>query len=258
MRKKKHDFKNGVELKHCKTCDTWKPVCEYGKHSQQWDGLRLVCKKCVCARTARYRRNNPEKVKKSKKRSNALYRKKNRDKVLENLRKYRINHRDKIIAGQRRWYKKNANVLKKKLKEQYHSDSAFRIKKCMRSRVTKAIKNKSKCGRTQSMIGCSWKSLLLFLEKQFVDGMNWDNFGKGAGKWSVDHMMPCDSFDLTQKEEQLKCFHFTNLQPLWEEINIAKFNHIIYDMVWYGTDLGWAIKTGEAYEFRKNIKTKNT
>lgn len=30
---------------------------------------------------------------------------------------------------------------------------------------------------------------------------------------------PCNSFDLTKPEDQLKCFHFTNLQPLWAKDN---------------------------------------
>jgi len=255
MRRKEHRFKEGVEQKHCKTCDAWKPLCEYGKHRAQWDGLRLRCKECNCAQTARYRQNNPEKVKRSKKRSGALYRKKNRDKQLEYLRKYRRNHRDKIIASQKRWYKKNCDLIRKKKKERYYSDPAFRITMTMRGRVYDALKGKRKSASTMKLVGCTAGFLKTYLEKQFVDDMTWENYGKGAGKWSVDHMMPCASFDLAEKDEQLKCFHYTNLQPLWEEINLAKFNHIIYDMVWHGTERGWAIRTGKAYEFRKNMFT---
>lgn len=42
--------------------------------------------------------------------------------------------------------------------------------------------------------------------------MTWDNYGK---YWHIDHIIPCSSFDLTDIEQQKKCFHYTNLQPLF-------------------------------------------
>ena len=32
----------------------------------------------------------------------------------------------------------------------------------------------------------------------------------------------CASFDLTKPEEQKKCFHYINLQPLWAFDNMSK------------------------------------
>ena len=34
-------------------------------------------------------------------------------------------------------------------------------------------------------------------------------------------------FDLTKEEEQRKCFHYTNLQPLWQTDNFHKGSKII-------------------------------
>lgn len=48
--------------------------------------------------------------------------------------------------------------------------------------------------------------------------MSWDNFGE----WYIDHIKPCCSFDLTDIEQQKKCFHYTNLQPLWAIDNLKK------------------------------------
>lgn len=39
--------------------------------------------------------------------------------------------------------------------------------------------------------------------------------------------MPCSRFELTKRDHQLLCFHYTNLQPLWAEANAAKSDHVI-------------------------------
>ena len=58
----------------------------------------------------------------------------------------------------------------------------------------------------------------------------------------IDHIKPCAKFDLTKKEEQEKCFHYTNLQPLWAIDNMMKSNK--YDekkeeRIWKGKEIGW-------------------
>lgn len=49
--------------------------------------------------------------------------------------------------------------------------------------------------------------------------MTWENH-KHCG-WHLDHIIPCSSFDLSDPEQQNKCFHYTNLQPLWATTAIA-------------------------------------
>ena len=64
------------------------------------------------------------------------------------------------------------------------------------------------------------------LQNQFKPGMTRDNYGL----WHVDHIIPCASFDLTKLSEQEKCFHYTNLQPLWAIDNIKKGAKLDYEM----------------------------
>jgi hypothetical protein len=41
-------------------------------------------------------------------------------------------------------------------------------------------------------------------------------------EWHIDHKLPCAFFNLQSKEQQKRCFHYTNLQPLWAKDNIKK------------------------------------
>mgnify|MGYP007037379775 CR=1 FL=1 len=40
----------------------------------------------------------------------------------------------------------------------------------------------------------------------------------------IDHIKLCSSFNLLDNSEQEKCFHYTNLQPLWATDNKKKGN----------------------------------
>lgn len=73
-----------------------------------------------------------------------------------------------------------------------------------------------------TLLGCTVEELRAHLEKQFTSGMTWDNYGE----WHVDHIKPVTKFNLVDPAEQLLCFHFSNLQPLWAKDNIRKGNRL--------------------------------
>ena len=76
------------------------------------------------------------------------------------------------------------------------------------------------------MLGCSIKKLKSHLKSLFTDGMSWNNYGE----WEVDHIIPIDfyrkNYDFKNPEVQKECFHFSNLQPLWQKDNIKKSNKL--------------------------------
>ena len=80
------------------------------------------------------------------------------------------------------------------------------------------LKGNPKLKTTMKLIGCSIEELKQYLGKQFTEGMSWQNYGK----WHIDHIRPCASFDLKKLNEQKKCFHYSNLQPLWAKDNLCK------------------------------------
>ncbi len=62
-----------------------------------------------------------------------------------------------------------------------------------------------------------------YLEGKFTEGMTWENHGT----WHIDHRRPICSFNLLDEEEQKKCFHYTNLQPLWATDNLSKGGRVL-------------------------------
>jgi hypothetical protein len=93
--------------------------------------------------------------------------------------------------------------------------------------LNSALKRNSKKGRTLELLGCNIEFLREYIQKQFKEGMTWDNYGggicgKGMTEWHIDHIKPCSSFDLSKSEEQYQCFHYTNLQPMWAKENWDK------------------------------------
>jgi len=162
---------------------------------------------------------------------------KNRLKILNYVKKYNKNHKElrkKIMKKYNETHKKETAIQKKKYyqlnkikhikyginynRRKYQTDIKFRLITCLRGRFRKALKRISKKSSIIKLLGCSTEQLKKHLEKQFKSGMNWNNYGK----WHVDHIRPCASFDLSKASEQKKCFNYKNLQPLWAKDNLRK------------------------------------
>lgn len=112
------------------------------------------------------------------------------------------------------------------------------IRNTLRRRILNCIKRArgKKDKGTLELTGCSIERLIEHLESQFTSGMTWDNRGKERGKWHIDHIKPCNLFDLAEESEQKLCFHYTNLRPLWSEDNMARPKDGC-DMFGYGLDI---------------------
>lgn len=117
------------------------------------------------------------------------------------------------------------NIQNKHNIKKYHKDPQFKLKCLLRTRIWKVLKEQNviKDKHSEELVGCSIEQLKEHIEKQFQLNMTWDNYGQ----WHIDHIIPCSSFDLTKEDEQKKCFHYTNLQPLWAKDNLKKSNKIL-------------------------------
>lgn len=152
------------------------------------------------------------------------YKRRNRDKVLSQRRiinrRYKNNHKDKINAYRIK-YREQKNKI---LRERYKQDINFKLNRNIRARIGMAIKGKIKTSKSLELLGCSIAKLKEYLSSKFQPGMTWDNHGFGNDKWHIDHIKPCSSFDLSDSGQQKECFHYSNLQPLWQKDNLTKGN----------------------------------
>ena len=117
--------------------------------------------------------------------------------------------------------KDNINTTRRKtLQKRRDEDPRYRVMMALHCRLYMAVKEKK--GKTMELTGCSKEELMTHLESKFIESMTWENYGE----WHIDHIRPCASFNLEDPEEQKKCFHWTNLQPLWAKDNLAKSNRL--------------------------------
>lgn len=133
-----------------------------------------------------------------------------------------IGHRERATVRMRNWRKKNSESCRKKALALYHkrmTDPTFQLTRCLRERLRKALTRGSKRSSAIKLLGCSIENLWIYLESRFEPGMTRENYGS---VWEVDHIMPCVIFDLTNPEHQKRCFHFSNLQPLFATVNKKK------------------------------------
>lgn len=246
-----------MDTKVCNKCLVEKDVSSFYKAKNTKSGYYSICKECkldsnrkwsekneekVKIISKNWRENNKEKIKENEKK----WRESNKEKVYLVKKEYRKNNKEKITETAKKYrqtekYKKYRKKYRKENKEKildqqrkrpdyfseykkikYKNDIIYRITVLCRARVGEImkIKNINKRNTTFEIIGCTPEFLKEYLEKQFVDGMNWEN----RGEWHIDHIIPLAS--AKTEEEVYKLCHYTNLQPLWAEENLRKGNKI--------------------------------
>jgi len=133
----------------------------------------------------------------------------------EAIRRYSQSEKGKETKDQYQQSEKGKEALKRA-----NQTIQRRITISLRTRIYCALKGINKSASTIKLLGCSIKDFLVHLESQFEFGMTFKNYGL----WEIDHIKPCSKFDLTKPAQQRKCFHYTNLQPLWWKDNLSKGN----------------------------------
>ena len=95
------------------------------------------------------------------------------------------------------------------------------LRSIVKNRILYALKSKKSKGSLE-YLGCDIEFYKTHIEKQFVEGMTWDNMGE----WEIDHITPI-MYKKPSIKEIVERLHWSNTQPLWKADNMAKGNRWI-------------------------------
>lgn len=188
-------------MKLCKKCNSEKPLSSFHKCKKSKDKLSHQCSDCAKAYMAEYAIKNRQRILEIKR--NAY----NKNKASWD--NYRLENAESIAARKRAWYA-----------EKVKSDPSYKIKERLRKMVYRTLEasGEVKRKRTAEALGYTSEDLRLHLERQFLKGMNWGNYGD----WHIDHVLPISVMVNSGITDPKKVNCLSNLRPLWASDNISK------------------------------------
>lgn len=177
----------------------------------------------VAAAAAQRRVEKPEEIRAQERARYAINRahvaarkKRGREKDLDKVRAQERARRLAVDPAVRRERYRKQNLRRRETPAQ-------RLANSIRVRVHKEVfGSTTKAGRrTFDLLGYTPDQLRAHLERQFLPGMTWDNYGRD---WHIDHRLPLSMFSYETPDDPDFCvaWAITNLQPLWAEANHSK------------------------------------
>lgn len=215
---RKLEEKEYIEVKICSTCKVLKSNSEFSKCSECRYGINASCLNCINKRNRLKNKFYNHNSSKKKEYSRKWYLN-NIESIKIKKKQYNIDNRDALIKYKRKYEK-----------DRRDNDVIFKLtcnaRGCIKDSFKRACKGTyKKSEKTESILGCKIPEFIEHLQSLFTNGMTLENHGKCAECWQIDHIIPISS--ATNEEDIIRLCHYTNLQPLWRDVNIQKSNKII-------------------------------
>lgn len=129
--------------------------------------------------------------------------------------------RDRLRTNEWKTSDRGREWGRKQYTDKWGRDVIYTLKLKLRTRLRMAVKQRAKSsGSAVKGLGCTVEALRDHLEKQFMPGMNWNNWNRTG--WHIDHIRPLAKFDLTDPVQLAEACNYSNLQPLWARDNLRK------------------------------------
>jgi hypothetical protein len=219
-----------IPTKVCSKCKIEKPIDCFHKKTANRDGHKAECKECIAKDATVFYKKNKERVNKVKKiyynaHKEQYFKYGKKEGKVEYQRDYRKRHKESLKEYSREYRNKNRIPLNAKRLAKKKTNINFMLACTLRNEIYNAVKKSKKIYKMKEVLGCSLDFLKQHIESQFTEGMTWENHGRFG--WHIDQVLPCKSFDLSDSEQQKRCFNWSNLQPLWWYDNISKGAKIV-------------------------------
>lgn len=152
-------------------------------------------------------------------------------------RSYRQTHKERLTLTNREWRKNNPEKIRARrearreeinanhreyVARRMQTDLQFRLARQLRSRMSAAVRGGYRAGSAVRDLGMPIAEFKTHLESLWEAGMSWVNYGKGPGKWCIDHFYPLARADLTNRVEFLAVANWRNQVPRWHVDNSTK------------------------------------
>lgn len=228
-----------IKEKSCISCDKILNISNFYKQSTSKDGYRSYC--ISCSKINRKKDLTKKKSNIIKKICNTC----NKEKLVSEFKTTNKSNdgyyhkciecwppttwtKEKQKESEKKYVKNNPEKIKEKYRKQGLKINR-RIRKSLNQRIKEAFLSKSlrKDNSTLEYVGCSLDILKKWFIFLFEENMNFDNYGK----WHIDHIKPCCSYDFSKNEDIKECFNWRNLRPCWGEENLKKNSQINTELI---------------------------
>jgi len=219
-------------MKICIVCGLDKELIDFNIRKDSKDGHNNKCKNCKSFYTKQLRANDPTYHKRHLEQTNR-YKENNKESVKNSKKQYYLNNREKLLKHNEEYQKKYLTIsdnrhkrnekIKIRFKERMRTDSLFMLSVSIKNSIKSCFRRKkyNKSDKTGNILGCSFVEFKIHLESKFEPWMTWENKGFYNGElnygWDIDHIIPVSSANT--KYDLLRLNHYTNLQPLCSKIN---------------------------------------
>lgn len=192
-------------MRECSKCKISKEFSFFNKNSKNKEGFSVWCKNCMSESCRKRRLLHSNEIKKYQKQHYSI----NKETIIKRIKENSIIRKDEIKIYQNN-YRKTYN------KKNPH----LMWRNVLKNSLTRL--NKKKEGLTINLLGYSVFELKKHLEHLFEDGMTWENYGNGEGKWNIDYIKAVTKFDPETPPHIVNAL--SNLQPMWALDNLKKGN----------------------------------
>lgn len=168
-----------------------------------------------------------------------LYYAKNKENVLRKNKLWKDENKERMRFLMARWQREHPEKTKKwkqehpeRIKEigriamkKRRENKQLKLYESISKRISESLCRGTKKGRRwETIVGYTLNELKEHLEKQFKEGMSWNN----RGDWHIDHKIPVTAFYFDEPDDIdfKRCWALSNLQPLWAAENISKSNKV--------------------------------